>query len=394
VAWLAVGLFLGGAALVLSWALGHAVRCLAPRVGLVDVPGGRKAHQVPTPLGGGLAIASATTFILGCGWLAVGPLRPWLPLPEPLAIHADGLRDKAGTLWLLIGLSWLILLMGLADDRRALNWRPRLAIQFALAGMFVWWGDRITLFWPLSQPLVSGGLTVLWIVGLTNAFNFLDNMDGLAAGVALIAAALLAAASALVGGLFVPVALIVLIGALAGFLIHNRPPARLFMGDAGSNFLGFVLGGLSVLGTFTRVEGVGPVAYAPHAALTPLLVMAVPLYDTISVILIRLREGRSPFQPDRRHFSHRLVARGLTPPRAVATIHLVTLAGGLGALLLHRLDGLGAAVVASQTLCLLGIVAILESTSGASATLPVNSQPQAIQSNERPEEGDGVRQAS
>ena len=94
--------------------------------------------------------------------------------------------------------------------------------------------------------------------------------------------------------------------------------------------------------------------------LAPLLVMAVPLYDMCSVILIRLREGRSPFKADRRHFSHRLVARGLTPPQAVWTIDLVTLAGGLGALLLHRLDWPLAAVVLAQTVCLLGVVAILE----------------------------------
>ena len=130
-----------------------------------------------------------------------------------------------------------------------------------------------------------------------------------------------------------PAVLLVLVGALAGFLVHNRYPARLFMGDAGSNFLGFLLGALTVAGTFIRTR-----AYSPFSVLAPLLVMAVPLYDTTSVILIRLREGRSPFQGDRRHFSHRLVERGLTPPQAVWTIDLVTLAGGLGALLLHRLD--------------------------------------------------------
>ena len=121
---------------------------------------------------------------------------------------------------------------------------------------------------------------------------------------------------------------------------------------------GFLLGAMTVVGTFTR-DNPGS-DYSPYGVLAPLLVMAVPLYDTVSVILIRLREGRSPFQADRSHFSHRLVERGLTPPWAVRTIYLVTLSGGLGALLLHRLGGWGAAVVASQTLCVLGVVAILE----------------------------------
>ena len=224
-------------------------------------------------------------------------------------------------------LGWIFLLatgvmvMGLIDDRIRLNWKPRLAVQFGLAVAFVLTGDRLTMF-QTNRWLMSA-VTVVWIVGLTNAFNFLDNMDGLAASVGLIAAVLFVGAQVAVGSLFVPAVLLVLIGALGGFLVHNRPPARLFMGDAGSNFLGFLLGVLTVAGTFTR-QG-----YSPYAVMAPLLVMAVPLYDSTSVILIRLREGRSPFQPDRCHFSHRLVDRGFTPAWAVATIDLVTLASGL-----------------------------------------------------------------
>src|SRR5262249_40133925 len=179
-----------------------------------------------------------------------------------------------------------IMAMGLADDRFGLGWKPRLALQLIFATTLVASGVRVTLF--LTQPwahVVTGALTVFWIVGLTNSFNFLDNMDGLAAGVGLIAAALFAAAQVAVGSLFVPAVLLILVGALAGFLAHNRHPARLFMGDAGSNFLGFLLGSLTVAGTFNR-EG-----YSKYSVLAPLLVMAVPLYDTASVILIRLREG-------------------------------------------------------------------------------------------------------
>ena len=220
------------------------------------------------------------------------------------------------------------MVMGLVDDIKNLDWRLRLGIQVGCAAVLAATGIRITLFGPFTHPVVGGAVTVLWIVGLTNAFNMLDNMDGLAASVGLIAASLFCGAQVAVGDLFVPAVLLVVVGALGGFLVHNRPPARLFMGDAGSNFLGFLLGTLTVVGTFTR-EG-----YSACSVLAPLLVMAVPLYDMSSVILIRLREGRSPFKADRRHFSHRLVARGLTPSQAVWTIDLVTLAGGLGALLL------------------------------------------------------------
>ena len=352
---LVVGAILTLFAFALSYALGWLARVVAPRVGLVDRPGGRKAHARPTPLGGGVAIWLTTGLVLGAGALAIGLGRGLLP-PE-LAVHIGGLRERGPTLAIVFGLATVIMAMGLADDRVGLGWGPRLLVQVALAAVLPMIGVRITLFPPISKlPILTDALTVLWVVGLTNAFNFLDNMDGLAAGVGLIAAALFAGALYAVGGLFVPAVLMVIVGTLAGFLVHNANPARLFMGDAGSNFLGFLLGSLTVLGTFAK----GP--SAKFAVLTPLLVMAVPLYDTASVILIRLRAGRSPFKPDRSHFSHRLVDRGLTPRRAVWTIYLVTLAGGLGALLLHRpgTDDTEAAVVVAQSACLIGVVAVLE----------------------------------
>jgi UDP-GlcNAc:undecaprenyl-phosphate/decaprenyl-phosphate GlcNAc-1-phosphate transferase len=350
--WTVTALGLAAAGFALGALLCGLARRLAPRWGLVDRPGGHKGHREPTPLGGGVAIWATTLAILMLGTLVVaigGGL-----LPEPLAKHVPGALGRLGELVEIFAMASVIMVMGLVDDLRNLDWRPRLGIQVGCAAILAATGIRITLFGLFAHPMVEGAVTVLWIVGLTNAFNMLDNMDGLAASVGLIAALLFCAAQVLVGDLFVPAILLVLAGALGGFLVYNRPPARLFMGDAGSNFLGFLLGALTVVGTFTRG------GYSPCSVLAPLFVMAVPLYDMSSVVLIRLREGRSPFKGDRRHFSHRLVARGLTPPQAVWTIDLVTLAGGLGALLLHRLDWPGAAVVLAQTACLLGVVAILE----------------------------------
>jgi len=355
------------AAFAVGTALTALARRVAPRVGLVDRPGGRKAHKAPTPMGGGVAIWATTGLILALGAVALSLFRSSLP-PE-LAVHAGGLWSKGPRLLLLFGLATVVMAMGLADDRVGLGWRVRLAVQTGLAVAVVMAGVRVTLFWPVDHPVLAGAITVVWIVGLTNSFNFLDNMDGLAAGVGLIAALLFAAAQAIVGSLFVPAVLLVMVGALAGFLVFNRHPASIFMGDAGSNFLGFMLGTLTVAGTFAR-PGEGS---SPFGVLSPLLVMAVPLYDTTSVVLIRLREGRSPFQADRRHFSHRLVDRGLTPPLAVRTIELVTLAGGLGALALPFLGGLGAAAVLAQTACLIGVVAILESASPAQPPAPITS---------------------
>jgi len=347
--WLGLaGLALFGCAAVASAVLGGLARRYAPALGLLDRPGGHKAHAAPVPLWGGVAIWLALLCTLA---LAAG-LLPFLP--PSLAQYAAGAYSQAGRLLLILGMATVILIMGFADDRYNLDWRIRLGIQLATAIVVVLGGVRITLFGPFTHPLLGGLVTVFWIAGLTNSFNMLDNMDGLAAGVGLVVALLFSGAQIAVASLFAPAVLIVLAGGLAGFLVHNHAPARLYMGDAGSNFLGFLLGSLTVAGTFTRDP------FSPYSAFAPLLVMAVPLYDMTTVIVIRLLEGRSPFQGDRRHFSHRLVAHGLTPPQAVWTIILITLTSGMGALLLHRMDGWGACVLLAQTGFLLGVVAILE----------------------------------
>lgn len=350
-----------GAALVVSAFLLSVVFCAiarkyAPQLGFLDRPGGHKGHAVPTPLGGGVAMWLSTVLVVAAGSLVVVFGRGLVP--ASVAGYVPGMISRFGDLGTILGLATVIMVMGLVDDRVSLGWRLRLGIQVGCALLVVLSGVRVTLFGPVTHPAVGGLVTVLWIVGLTNSFNMLDNMDGLAASVGLIAAALFCAAQLAVGSLFPPAVLLVLIGALAGFLVHNHSPARLFMGDAGSNFLGFLLGSMTVVGTFTDQS------HSRLGVLTPLLVMAVPLYDTVSVILIRISEGRSPFLGDRRHFSHRLVARGLTPKHAVWTIDLVTLACGLGALLLHRLDYWGGMVVLAQTCSLIGVVAILEFSAG------------------------------
>ncbi|HID24797.1 MAG TPA: undecaprenyl/decaprenyl-phosphate alpha-N-acetylglucosaminyl 1-phosphate transferase, partial [Planctomycetaceae bacterium] len=221
-------------------------------------------------------------------------------------------------------------------------------------------GVRATVFVP--YPWVGLFLSVLWILVLINAFNFLDNMDGLSSGIAFISSALFAAIMLvgtsephwLVGGV-----LLVLAGALAGFLWFNWPPARVFMGDSGSYFIGLMLACATLLGTFYEFETSG--GEHRHVILAPVFILAVPLYDFCSVILIRLREGRSPFHPDKSHFSHRLVQMGFAPRNAVLTIHLATLTTGLGGLLLYRVrDWFSALLIAFLIACVLAIVGILE----------------------------------
>jgi len=377
--WLIAGAVLPS--LVVSFFVASVLRRLAPRWGLIDKPGERKIHATAVPFGGGLAIWAGvlTPFALGqlalTFWghayrhdpmtarLNLSDLGPWgTRLAEFIEPHLPGMMEQSFDLWFVLACGTVLMVLGLADDVRKLDWKFRLVIELLVASAVVFGrGWKLTLF--LDWPVLTGVVSVLWIVGLVNSFNMLDNMDGLSAGVAAIAATMLAVVLLLVPEpassypqLFVAGFLFVLVGALVGFLFHNRPPARIFMGDAGSYFVGFCLAVMTILATFS---GNG---LPRHAILAPLCVLAVPIYDTISVVCIRLRAGRSPFEGDTNHFSHRLVALGLTKGQAVLTIYLTTAACGLGALLLHQLDVTGAIIVVLLIVCLLSVIAILEMT--------------------------------
>ncbi len=367
--------------LVICWAACGALRVLAPKWGLVDMPGGRKIHDKPVALGGGLAIWAGMVVPLA---IANALLIPWsrayrdnpdsarldfsfagplgTQLAEFIEPHLAGLVAQSADLWFFLAAASVLVLLGLADDTRGLDWRFRLTVETLVAVVVVFArGWKLTLF--VDWPLVTDVVSVVWIVGLVNAFNMLDNMDGLSAGVAAIAAVILGVVMLLTPEagsnqpqLFIAGVLFVLAGSLVGFLVHNRPPARIMMGDAGSYFVGFSLAVMTILATFSG-GGV-----PRHAILAPLCVLAVPIYDTLSVLVIRLRAGRSPFEGDTNHFSHRLVALGLSKTQAVLTIYLTTAACGLGALLLHEVDLTGAIIVVLLIACLLAVVAILETT--------------------------------
>jgi UDP-GlcNAc:undecaprenyl-phosphate GlcNAc-1-phosphate transferase len=303
----------------LSLVLTALMRRAAPRLGLVDHPGASKVHTRPTPKGGGLALyaAVAVTACLGPGGL-----------------------DRR--LLLLLGVGLGIVLLGLADDLRPLPWQLRLVVHAAAALAAVG-------LWPAAAGWPARLLGAFWVVALLNALNLLDNMDALAGSVACIGAGFLAAALALhpaAGAGGQPAAVLVMVmGATTGFLWFNRPPARIFLGDAGSTFLGFALGLASLDLAFGE-------AGVPWAWAVPPCVLAVPCYDTASVVLIRLRQGRSPFHGDKQHLSHRLVGAGLSPPAAVGVIDLLALASGAAGLVLSGAgDGRVAALVGVAVAC-------------------------------------------
>ncbi len=354
--------------LLLSLALTGWLRHMAPRWGLVDRPGPRKVHEQPTPMGGGIAVWTAVVFPLGiaslvvCGWVPGLPATSLLPDEVMDQLDLSRLGQRLVVLWSILAAGTLLGVLGLIDDFRNLPWGPRLAAQVLVAIGLVSVGVRATLF--VQGPWAGGAATVLWILVLVNAFNFLDNMDGLSAGIGLIAAALFATVL-LVGTprphWLVAGVLLVLVGALAGFLWHNRPPARIFLGDAGSYFIGLLLAAVSIVATFYEASPSGASEIGRHVILAPLFILAIPLYDFASVMLIRLRSGLSPFHADKNHFSHRLVDLGLTRPQAVLTVHLATLMTGLGGVLLYRVDDWASAcLLLALITCVLALVAVLE----------------------------------
>jgi UDP-GlcNAc:undecaprenyl-phosphate GlcNAc-1-phosphate transferase len=352
--------------LVSVFAVGWVARH-AQRLGLLDRPNARKVHAKPIPLGGGLGIWAGLVAVFAVGTLATWMLSSnpvwmrWL-LPENISMFVPGLVSRIGSIWLLIAGGSILMVLGLLDDRFGLGWKLRLLVEFGVASAVVY-GQHLQLTAYINAPWLTSGLSVFWIVMLINAFNMLDNMDALSGGVASIICAmlsvmLLSTPESTVGQpqLFVAAMMLTLLGGLLGFLRHNWPPAKIFMGDAGSYLVGYWIAVGTLLSTYPGAKGA-----TPHAVLAPLCLLAIPLYDMASVIWIRLREGRSPFQADKKHFSHRLVELGMSKVQAVATIYLATLTCSLGALILPRTDLIGAGIVLAIVFAMLVLIAVLES---------------------------------
>lgn len=346
---------LGGAGFLIALSATALMKRVAPRIGFVDRPGHRKIHANPKPLGGGVAIFLGIALPM----LAVVLGAHLVPLSDadPYAPYAGGIRQQTPLALAILGALLAIHLMGLWDDRKALGPYVKLLVQLAVAAVLTVYFDLAAL--TALGPVLSTILTILWITAITNAFNFLDNMDGLSAGVAAVCTAAFLVAALSIGQLFVAANLAVLLGALLGFLCFNFPPASIFMGDSGSLVIGLMLGILTVRTTFLPPDT--PWRTGWYAVFAPLIVLALPLYDLIVVSAIRLARGKSPFVGDTNHFSHRLVARGMSRRTAVLCLYLVTAATAVAAILLTQMPtSFGAILIFAQTLLVLGVVALLE----------------------------------
>lgn len=284
-------------ALVLAIGATPVARRVALRLGIIDQPNARKIHVNPIPLLGGVAIYGAFIAAL---LIFGGRYR----LDELISI--------------LVGAS-LVSFLGVWDDRRGLSPLLKLIGQILAASLLVITGVRIGTFrWEIVNIVVTLG----WVVVITNAMNLLDNMDGLSGGVGAIAAVFFLLLAAMNGQYLVGALSAALVGACVGFLVYNFNPASIFMGDAGSLFLGYVLAATAIKLRFP--EGVEIVTW-----MVPVLILGLPLFDTALVIVSRLRRGLNPLTtPGKDHVSHRLVAMGYTRREAVLLCYLVC--SGLG----------------------------------------------------------------
>ncbi len=326
--WQYLAVFVVSAAL--SLVLTPLVLRFAMSRGVLDQPGGHKGHADPVPYLGGLAIVAAFALTVGIAAIVRPPVSG---------------RDE---LFAVLGLAVLLAIVGLFDDLKGLSPAVRLSVEVA-AGIALWAvGAGVELFGPdVSDAIV----TVVWVVGITNAFNLLDNMDGLSSGVAAIAAGSIFVIASQNGQFLVAALAIGLAGCAVGFLRHNFHPARIYMGDAGALFLGFML---AYLGMKLRFDGPTNTTF-----LVPILIMGVPIFDTTLVTVTRLRRGVSPFLGGRDHTSHRIVRLGLPVPAAVALIYTIGICLGMVAFVVSRIDRTSAYVLTAAVAILAVLSGIL-----------------------------------
>jgi UDP-GlcNAc:undecaprenyl-phosphate GlcNAc-1-phosphate transferase len=302
-----------GIAFIVSLAVTPLVTRLAFRIGAVDKPGKRKIHDKVMPRLGGLAVFA--------GFLAAASLL---------------LGEGPKVAGLLLG-GTTILLIGIADDVYGLSPRVKLLGQALAAGIVVWSGIRIEFinnpfdgYFYLQLLGISFGvpLTILWIIAVTNAVNLIDGLDGLASGVSTIALLTFSLIAYQIGQTTVSLLAFALAGSIIGFLRYNFFPARIFLGDSGSMFLGFMI---SVLAVYGLLKGVAMLAFV-----VPIIVLGVPIFDTCFAIFRRFCEHKPIFQADKKHIHHRLMGRGLSHRQTVLVIYGIAVFFSVSALLVLR----------------------------------------------------------
>ncbi len=331
---------------------------LAFRYDVLDHPGYHKTHHNVYPLLGGGAIYTTFMTVILAGVALLGVVKfGWLANFPKLEHHLlvqfpVFMKVFPKLLGLLLGGS-LVFILGLMDDIRGVgfSYKIKFVVQALAAGILVAGGIRLEF---LPHPVLNMMVTMLWLIGITNSFNLLDNMDGLSSGVATIISLILGVLTIQQGQYFSALIFLALAGSALGFLFYNFHPSKIFMGDAGSLFLGFILAALTVSNSYVTTRSISQLP-----VVVPILVLGVPLFDTFSVMVIRWKEKRSLFVGDNSHFSHRLVKLGLSIRQAVVFIYLVTLCIGISAILIPELNLFESLIVLLQEGLIFVLISLL-----------------------------------
>jgi UDP-GlcNAc:undecaprenyl-phosphate GlcNAc-1-phosphate transferase len=333
---------------------------LAEKFSFYDKPSSQshKKHARQIPLLGGPAVFLAWIITVVAGYSAVNFLRPDF-FNHSVAGSFSGVQAVLGRLFFICLGAFIILLLGLYDDRFNMRAGTKLIGQIAAAAIAVSWGGvHITLFF--ENPLLIWLFSVFWVLLVINSINFFDNMDGLAAGTATITLGLFSIAAAMNQQYFIASLGAAAAGASMGFWFFNHTPASVFMGDSGSHFLGYLIAIISANVTY----------YNPAESVTklpiliPLFILAIPLYDTVTVIVIRLYNHQPVYIGDNNHISHRFVRMGMSRKTAVFLVHLLEIITGVSVLPLMWGDERTTVVVLLQAAVVLLFISVIQYSTG------------------------------
>ena len=333
-------------------------RKLALILGFTDKPAVQehKSHERITPLLGGVAMCTTWGLTLLLGIYSPSFLSTQFFSPLIIENLSGVFSVQPRLLSIIIG-AILITMLGLVDDKFNISAKIKFSGQLAITAFVVYYGDiRISLFF--LNPALSYIVTILWILLVINAINFFDNMDGLAVGVATIAFSFFAIASIIYNHNFIACLTIAGVGTTIGFWFYNHTPATIFMGDSGSHFLGYTLGVSGAITTYYQSN----ITVTPLSVLIPVFILAIPLFDLFSVVLIRIRIKKPIYIGDNNHISHRFTKMGMSRKNAVFAVHLLSVIVGMSVLPLLWGDELTGIICFVQACLILVLISVLQYT--------------------------------
>lgn len=300
--------------LVITALITPIVKKIAEKYGFMDKPAERKVHKHPIPLGGGVAVYIGFFLTVLLLFLFV------FSVAGKSIFSVNSIKTTKYITGLII-CGTIILIIGLIDDKKVIPAKVKFLFQIGIALILYYFGfsiDYINLpgekIFYLNKAM-SLGISLLWIVGLTNALNFLDGLDGLLAGITVISSVSFAILTASQGQLMVTIFMLILAGSALGFLKYNFHPAKIFLGDAGSLFIGLMLSSLSIMGAFKVT--------ATLVFVVPIIIMGIPIFDTTYAVTRRMVKGQSVFKADKGHFHHKLLDMGLSQTKVVLTLYAI-----------------------------------------------------------------------